>query len=189
MNEEKTETTTTEEEQKFRLRTIISDQDVLDLRKPSQPVVFAAGDNSGKVFLDSDTSDLVQALKDYVTQNDGLGMAAVQLGVHKRLFVMRKPFNSDNLLVVINPHIARREGHAVKGEGCFSLPETPGEAMVRRASMIDVTYDDEEGVTHEDTFVGMDARIFQHELDHLDGILMIDQKPNGWGFRGWRRLF
>lgn len=190
MNEESTETTTPEEEPKFRLRTIISDQDVMDLRKPSDPVSFALGDNSGKAFLDKDTAELVQALKDYVVENDGLGMAAVQLGVHKRLFVMRKPFSSDNLLVVINPTILRSEGHSIKGEGCFSLPDTPGEAVVKRASRIFVNYTDEGGVTHEEEMlVGMDARIFQHELDHLDGILMIDAKLGGRGFRGWGRSF
>lgn len=188
MNEESTETTETEEEQKFRLRTIISDQDVMELRSVSEPVAFAVID-SGEVCLDKDTQELIQALKDYVIEHDGLGVAGVQLGVKKRVFVMRQPFSTDNLLVVINPTILRGEGHSVKGEGCFSIPDSPGVAMVRRFSMIDVSYTDESGETHEnEKLVGMDARVFQHELDHLDGILMIDAKPNGRGFQSWRRL-
>lgn len=189
MNEETTTETQTEEvEQKFRLRTIVSDQDVLDLRTPSAPVVFAVADNSGGCVLDKDTQELIQALKDYVIENDGLGMAAVQLGVHSRVIVMRRPFNSDQLLVLINPEIQRSQGTSVKGEGCFSLPDTPGEAMVRRASTIFVNYEDEQGVKHEgEMLVGMDARVFQHELDHLNGILIVDTKPNKLGFQGWKR--
>lgn len=189
MNEESTETTQPEEESKFRLRTIISDQDVLELRSESEPVAFAVID-SGAAVLDKDTNELIAALKDYIIENDGLGMAAIQLGVAKRVFVMRRPFSSDNLLVVINPRIRRGEGHSTKGEGCFSMPDTPGEAMVRRFSRIFVDYTDEDGVTYEDEMlVGMDARIFQHEYDHLQGILMIDQKPSKMGFRGWGNRF
>lgn len=180
MNEDKTETTT-EAVEKFRLRTIISDADVIDLRKSSEPVSLE------ELGLD-ETQELIQALKDYVIKNEGLGMAAVQLGVHKRIFVMRRPFSSDHLQVVVNPRILRGTGKATKAEGCFSLPNTPADPMVRRASTIYVTYNDEKGVLHEDDMlVGMDARVFQHEYDHLNGVLMIDVKPNGSGFRGWRR--
>jgi peptide deformylase len=192
MNEEKTEAATAEEEQeqKFRLRTIISDTDVMALRKQSDPVNLVVADNSSRAYPDKETVELIDALKEYVRKNDGLGMAAVQLGVHQRLFVMRRPFNSGQLLVVINPVLVRGSGLSTKGEGCFSIPETPGEAMVSRFSTIFVNYTDEEGLDHqEEMLVGMDARIFQHELDHLEGILMIDQKDKRRGFRGWRRSF
>src|SRR5690606_8148898 len=106
-NEERIETPVQEEEQKFRLRTIISDNDVMDLRKPSEEVALVLGDSSGRAYPDKDTVELIEALKSYVIKNDGLGMAAVQLGVHKRIFVMRRPFNSDQLLVVINPRVRR----------------------------------------------------------------------------------
>lgn len=186
-NEERTETPVQEAEQKFRLRTIISDNDVMDLRKPSEEVALVLGDSSGRAYPDKDTVELIEALKSYVIENDGLGMAAVQLGVHKRVFVMRRPFNSDQLLVVINPRVRRGEGGSLKAEGCFSLPDLPADPMVRRYSMIWADFTDENGEEHtEEMFVGMDARVFQHELDHLDGILMIDQKPNKKGFQGWK---
>lgn len=186
MNEESTETTQPEEESKFRLRTIISDQDVLELRSESEPVAFAVID-SGAAVLDKDTNELIAALKDYIIENDGLGMAAIQLGVAKRVFVMRRPFNSDQLLVAINPKIRRGSGKSTKAEGCFSIPNMPGDAMVQRFSTVYVDYTDEDGVVHEDEMmVGVDARVFQHELDHLDGILMIDSKSSGRGFKGWR---
>lgn len=190
-NEERTETKVEEtEEQKFRLRTILSDQDVMDLRKESEDVTLSLGDNSGNAYPDGETRELIQALKDYVMENDGLGMAAVQLGVHKRLFVMRRPFSSDQLLTVINPKIRRVDGQSSKVEGCFSIPDTPADPVVQRASMIWVDFTDENGVTYEnEMFVGMDARVFQHEYDHLNGILFIDEKSNGFGFKGWKRAY
>ncbi len=193
MNEETTETTKTEkqEEQKFRLRTIVSDQDIMTLREESVPVVFAVGDNSGKAFLDKDTTELIQALRDYVVENDGLGMAGVQLGETKRVFVMRWPFNGDKIVTIINPRLIRGEGHSVKAEGCFSIPEVPSNvigARVKRMSMIFVDYTDEEGVNHnEEMLIGMDARVFLHELDHLSGHLMLDNKTPTGAFMGWER--
>lgn len=176
----------TEVEEKFRLRSIIVDEDAMFLRKESEPVSFGLGDSSGRAYLDGDTNELIQALKEYILEHDGLGMAAIQLGVQKRLFVMRKPWNSDNLLVVINPEIVNVHGKSKKVEGCFSLPmpDNMG-AYVERPSQIDVRYLDKAGETHEDTLFGMDARVFLHEFDHLQGKLMVDE-PH---FQSWRRLF
>jgi peptide deformylase len=185
MNEDKTETTT-KEEPKFRLHTIVSDQDVVILRKESEPLT-ATEINSGT------TKELIQALKDYVIENDGLGMSAIQLGIAKRLFVVRKPFSSDNLLVIINPRIIRGEGKSSGVENCFSidnLPENVKGAVVQRQSLIVVEFTDEHGILQtEELFVGMDARIFQHELDHLNGELILDDKTSTGKFQGWRRLF
>jgi peptide deformylase len=189
MNEEKAEAEVVEvkeDEKKFRLRTILSDSDVMTLREVSDPVVFVVADNSGEAILDGETSELVQALKDAVIEYDGLGMAAPQLGVNKRVFVMRRPFSSDKLLTVINPTIIRGHGYSTKTEACFSIPNLPSSisgARVKRQSEIVISYSDEAGVTHEDTLVGMDSRAFQHELDHLNGRLMLDD-PN---FKGWSR--
>lgn len=191
MHEEETEFTETEVE-KFRLRNVVSDQDAMFLREKSEPVVFAIADNSGNICLDKDTTELIQALKDYVMENDGLGMAAIQLGVKKRVFVMRKPYNTDNLIVVINPKILRGDGKAIGIENCFSidLPSTVKGARVQRQTRIYVNYTDEDGVDYKDElFVGMDARVFQHELDHLDGWLMLDDQTPRGRFRGWMRAY
>ena len=189
MHEETNETTT--EEQKFRLLEVTSDQDAMLLRKESEPVSFVIADNSGQSYLDNDTRELIQALKDYIIEHDGLGMAAVQLGVHKRVIVMRKPFSSDRLVVMINPKLLRGTGKSTKGEGCFSI-KLPGGTLARveRMSQIFVEFQDEQGETHTDEMlIGMDARIFQHELDHLNGYLMIDEKTPTGRFRGWQRAF
>lgn len=193
MKEEKTETPTIEEEEKkFRLLTIVSDQDIMTLRGVSEPVIFAIGDNSGKIRLDRDTQELIQALKDYVINHDGLGMAAIQLGVKKRVFVMRKPFSSDKIITIINPQLIRGDGKSTKAEGCFSIPNLPENVKgvrVTRMSHVVVDYTDEEGIDHkEEMLVGMDARIFQHELAHLNGELLIDNGRYG-EFKGWEKSF
>ena len=178
MSDEQTETTTEQAEKKFRLQTIISDTDVVNLRKVSDPVAFALGDNSGQAYLDVDTQELIEALKEYVVEHNGLGMAAIQLGVAKRVFVMRRPYNSENLLTVINPTIVRRGVNTrIKSEGCFSIPNIPDAvkgARVKRFTEVFVNYTDESGLEHkEEMLVGMDARVFQHELDHLEGHLFL----------------
>ena len=194
MSDEQTETTTEQAEKKFRLQTIISDTDVVTLRKVSDPVALALGDNSGRAYPDRDTQELIEALKEYVVENNGLGMAGIQLGVAQRVFVMRKPFNSDNIIAVINPTIARRgKGKRTKAEGCFSIPNIPDGvkgAKVSRFTEVFVNFTDESGLEHkEELLVGMDARVFQHELDHLEGHLMLDDlTPNG-RFMGWERSF
>ncbi len=176
--------------EKFNLVTILTDSGALFLHEKSEPVVFTACDNSGRVYLDKETIELVEALKDYIGEHGGLGMSAIQLGVKKRLFVMRKPFNSQNLEVIINPKVLRGEGKASKIEGCFSIPLPDGTGvMVERKSIIYITYDTEDGTQVEDMFVGMDARIFQHEYDHLLGSLMVDSKTPTGKFKGFKRSY
>ena len=68
MSDEQTETTTEQAEKKFRLQTIISDTDVVTLRKVSDPVALALGDNSGQAYPDRDTQELIEALKEYVVE-------------------------------------------------------------------------------------------------------------------------
>lgn len=191
MSDEQTETKT--EEKKFRLQTIISDIDVITLRKKSEPVAFVLGDNSGNVYLDRDTQELIQALKDHVVEYDGLGMAAIQLGVAKRIIVMRQPFNSERLITLINPKLVRGNGQSIKAENCFSIPNLSDGvkgARVKRQSTVFVNYTDEEGIDYkEEMFIGMDARVFAHELDHLNGELMLDNKTLYGRFMGWERSF
>lgn len=190
MNEEQAETVETDkkEESKFRVRTILSDSDVITLRKVSEPVSFITDTEENSLRLDEDMQELNEALRSAVTELDGLGMAAPQLGVNVRMFVMRQPFSSNKLLAVINPEIVRGYGFSTKTESCFSIPSLPANvkgARIKRMSEIVVRFQNENGIEEETTLVGMDARTFQHELDHLNGKLMLDEP----GFKGWERLF
>lgn len=163
---------------KYRLRDVASDEDVTFLRQVSDPVTLAIGDNSGNAYPTAETKELIQALKDYANEHDGLGMAAIQLGQPQQVFVMRTPWNGTSFRTIINPKIKRAEGtRKVRREGCFSVP-TPDAyvALVGRYPTIYVDYVDENGEQHEDEMlVGMEARIFQHEYDHLQGKLLIDE--------------
>ena len=194
MNEDQAETpVVVEEVKKFRLQTVISDTDVITLRKESEPVAFVLADNSGSAYLDKDTEELIRELKTYIVKNDGLGMAAIQLGIAKRVFVMRRPFNSEQLVTFINPSLVRGRGRSIKAENCFSIPNLPNGikgARVKRMTEIFVNYTDEQGVEQKDVMlVGMDARVFLHELDHLNGELMLDDQTATGRFTGWERSF
>lgn len=181
MKPEETTESIEEPVNKFRLRNTISDQDALFLREVSEPVVFDESNH-----LDQDTLELITALHDYINENDGMGMAAIQLGVKKRILVMRKPWCTDQLVTMINPKLLRKSGKNTKPEGCFSIPLPDGVgALVTRHTDVVVEYTDINGVVHENEWlVGVDARVFQHEFDHLYGILFID-KPK---FKGFRKL-
>jgi peptide deformylase len=167
---------------KSRILTILNDQDVMTLRQKSLPVEFP---------LDKDTLDLIESLKKILVERCGLGMSAIQLGVPRRIFVMRKPWSSTNIITVINPKILRGLGRSVKAEGCFSV-ELPADrqALVARKSQIYVEYTDPNGTKFEEEFmIGMDARVFQHELQHLEGELMIDENTKYGEFVGISRVF
>jgi peptide deformylase len=102
---------------------------------------------------------------------DGIGLAAVQVGVAKRLCVVTAP---DGVRVFINPRITKHSFRkAVMEEGCLSVPDVFG--TVRRPKRIRLTALDAKGNQLDITAEGMFARILQHEIDHLDGILFTDR--------------
>ena len=161
---------------------ILSDEDLNALREKSVDVSFVVLEN-GQFSLDQETLTLVQDLKDLVIKHNGLGMSAIQLGVNKRLFVMRHPYTGNNLLTIVNPKIVESSEKAKNGiEGCFSVP-LPNRtfALVSRPTQVTVEYHNEFCENKKQVLDGMSARVFQHELDHLNGKLMIDvDRLNGW---------
>lgn len=105
---------------------------------------------------------------------DGVGLAAPQIGKSIRLIVVRY---KDNNLIIINPKIIKRS--LLKDwdeEGCLSVPGVFG--YVKRCKKITVKYLDESGRERKLSAEGLLARIIQHEIDHLDGILFIDKAKN-----------
>jgi peptide deformylase len=104
----------------------------------------------------------------------GVGLAAPQVGISKRIAVMNPdPSSSDTLIKMINPRIVSvSEAEESLEEGCLSIPDVRGEVIRHRE--IEVLYWDWEGREHTLKANGLLARIIQHELDHLDGILFID---------------
>ena len=100
----------------------------------------------------------------------GVGLAATQVGLLQAFFVYEL---EDDKGVVINPEIVEKRGETEKDEeGCLSVPGVYG--IVERPTEIVVTYLDLNGKRHEEVISGLKARIFQHETDHLNGIIFTD---------------
>ena len=108
----------------------------------------------------------------------GVGIAAPQIGENIRLVVVdcrqsQRPCSHHGLLYMANPHIEYSDGETLGREGCLSVPDWVG--MVPRAKIIRVSYEDAQGKPHTIECAGFEARVIQHEIDHLDGILFIDR--------------
>ena len=105
----------------------------------------------------------------------GIGLAAPQIGVSKRITVIDVSFKErpDERLVLINPEIIEREGKQFEEEGCLSLPEI--REKVQRAARVKVRAQDVNGEFFEAEGEELLARAMQHEIDHLDGVLFIDR--------------
>jgi len=99
----------------------------------------------------------------------GVGLAAPQVGINQRLFVMDV---GDGPLAIINPKITKKLGADILEEGCLSIPEVTID--IERPQQITVKYMDEDGKMIEMTCDELKARVIQHEMDHLDGKLIVD---------------
>ena len=103
----------------------------------------------------------------------GIGLAAPQIGLPYRILVMDD--GKGGAQALINPEIETRSGTIREEEGCLSLPGVFG--MVERSKTITVRAMDADGEPVSIEATGLKARIVQHELDHLDGVLFIDRLP------------
>ena len=113
---------------------------------------------------------LVERMKESMYYHQGVGLAANQVGVPKRLFVSD---DGNGFRAFINPAIVEADGREEAEEGCLSLPGIYVD--IGRAFRITVDYLDQEGEERRLDAEGLLARIIQHELDHLDGILISDR--------------
>jgi peptide deformylase len=124
--------------------------------------------------------ELAQDLVDTMYDAPGcVGVAAPQLGVALRAFaldvsVMRKPpAGNHGLVVLFDPELLLTEGSELKREGCLSVPDFTCD--IRRASQVVVRGTTPEGTARVIEATGFEARALQHELDHLDGLLILDR--------------
>ena len=104
---------------------------------------------------------------------DGVGLAAPQVGVSKRLLIACPTVKRGEEYVIVNPEILESSGREMGAEGCLSLPGIQGE--VARAKKIKLRYQDRTGKVITTELKDFFARIIQHEMDHLDGVLLIDR--------------
>jgi len=105
-------------------------------------------------------------------ESQGVGLAATQVNVHKRLFVADCSEGQDEPLVFINPEIIERDGEFTNEEGCLSFPGVY--AKVDRAGKVTVKALDKNGQEFTKTAEGLLAICIQHEIDHLNGVLFVD---------------
>lgn len=120
--------------------------------------------------IDAELHELIKDLTDTMYADDGLGLAANQIGVAKQVAVVGH--EKEPPLVLINPRVVEREGTAKEEEGCLSLPDLF--ADVARPERIVVEIMDLDGKTVRVEAEGIKARAILHETDHLNGVLFID---------------
>jgi peptide deformylase len=113
---------------------------------------------------------LLTDMKEAMYQANGVGLAAPQVGVSKRVVVVDV---GEGVWELINPEIVSRDGEELGVEGCLSIPGVAGE--VSRAVRVKVRALNRDGQQQLISAEGLGARALQHEIDHLDGILFIDR--------------
>ena len=124
--------------------------------------------------VDGEVTGLVQDLFDTLAGADGVGLAAPQIGVTRRVLVVDVSSQEKNRppIALINPVISEGRGLAIGEEGCLSIPELYGD--VQRYTSVDVEALNLNGDPFKISPEGFYARVIQHEIDHLDGKLFID---------------
>lgn len=144
------------------------------LRKKAEPIET----------FDNNLQDLIDDMIETMRVAPGVGLAAPQVGVSKRVIVVEFGSEDDETLpkqlyVVVNPEIEKRSEETVEGiEGCLSVPGVVGE--VERAEIVTVHGRDAKGKKIRIRAQGWLARIFQHEIDHINGVLYTDRAENLW---------
>jgi peptide deformylase len=121
------------------------------------------------------TQQLIDDMIETMHRAPGIGLAAPQVGIGKRIIVVHVG-EEDGLHAVVNPVLSEFEGLVTAAEGCLSIPGIIGD--VERAQTCTVKGLDRHGHSIELRVEGLVARCFQHEVDHLDGILILDKATN-----------
>ena len=142
----------------------------------------------------ADTQQLIDDLIDTMRHANGAGIAANQVGVPIRIATIevgenpRYPYKPRiPLTVVVNPIIEPTDDELVEiNEGCLSVPNLRGSVM--RHVNVRVQYLDRDGVAHDEIKRGLTAGTFQHECDHLDGMLFLDRVVDSRTFTTWEQF-
>jgi len=122
--------------------------------------------------ISGDIQKLINNMAKLMYKNKGLGLAAPQVGMLKRVIIADV---GDGLVSLVNPKILWRQGKDIMSEGCLSIPGINLE--IKRSKEVIVEGLNKEGEKVQLGAVGLFARVLQHEIDHLDGILIVDRVP------------
>jgi len=144
---------------------------ILKIVKYPDPVLSRPGEPVTE--FDADLRKLIADMFETTYDSDGVGLAAPQVSVSKRLTVIDLSMGKDpaQKLVLINPEIIHREGKLYEQEGCLSFPEI--HEKVVRAAKVRIRAQNEKGEWFEMDGEDLLSRCFQHEIDHVDGMLFI----------------
>jgi peptide deformylase len=125
--------------------------------------------------VDEEIRKLISDMVDTMYANEGVGLAAPQVGVSKRVIVVdARPYDpSTSLICMVNPEIVSEGGGVLHEEGCLSVPECV--EGIKRREWIKIRGLDERGREIEVEGEGMLAIVFQHEIDHLNGKVILDR--------------
>ncbi|NJD57388.1 MAG: peptide deformylase [Nitrospirae bacterium] len=146
---------------------------VLDIKKYPSPVLKKKA--APVSVFDEALQQLIEDMVETMYAAPGVGLAAPQVGISKRLAVIDISSRDEKypLIVLINPSIVKSEGEIEFEEGCLSIPEYT--AKVKRSENLIVRAHDRAGTEVEIEAGGLLAIALQHEIDHLDGLLLIDR--------------
>lgn len=146
---------------------------IREIVKYPEPVLTRKAEPVTK--FDAELQSLVGDMFESMYAAEGIGLAGPQVGVVKRVIVIDLSFQKDaeQKIVLVNPEIVFSEGKQREEEGCLSLPDI--RAKVDRAAMVRVRAQNAKGEPIELEGTELLSRAFQHEIDHIDGILFIDR--------------
>lgn len=147
---------------------------LLEIRLEGDPILRQVAKPVERIT--KNTRRLIKDMVQTMIEADGVGLAAPQVGVSQRIIVVD---TGDEIIGLINPIIEEASGAEVDVEGCLSIPNKRG--YVSRAARIVVSGLRPDGKQVRFPAEGYVARIFQHEIDHLDGILFTDKLVDGPG--------
>jgi peptide deformylase len=166
---------------------------VLAVRTVGDPVLRTPAPLLSPAELaDPDTQRFIDDLIETKRAANGAGLAANQVGDERRIAIVevepgnpRYPYKPPfPLTVLVNPRIVRSSAEQIEiNEGCLSVPDLRG--AVLRSAEVDVEYEDRTGKTRRQTVRGLSAGTFQHEIDHLDGVLFLDRVRDPRSLATW----
>jgi peptide deformylase len=169
---------------------------VLPIREMGDPVLReAAREVTAEELAGAEVQRLIDDMIETMRAANGAGLAAPQVGVPLRIAVIevregnpRYPYKPPiPLTVIVNPQLTPLDGATfATNEGCLSMPNVRGD--LERFENVGVRYLDRDGGVHEETRRGLTAGTFQHEVDHLDGILFVDRMADMRSLSTWEEF-
>lgn len=146
----------------------------LEILKYPHPILKEVAKEVTKEEINDDFRATIAEMKEMMLEANGVGLAAVQVGIKKRFFIMFDSLDDANpgIITIINPKIIKEDGQIIDEEGCLSFPGVS--AKVNRAMTVKIKALNEFGEEIEIEKNDFLARCIQHEIDHLNGITFFD---------------